>query len=381
MNSVVFELVSGVIERSSREQPADAVLRASLRAAQGLEPEDSAAVCEAVNAYYRWFGWLRPEDRMRRKIQDALDLDHRFHVNRNAFTDLEYRTRCVPDWVAAEMDVTAAWAKSLQRDTRLWLRAKPGQAATLAECLGDCAAPVSAPRLDALVYLGMRDLFQTPEFHRGEFEIQDLSSQCVGLMCDPAPGSKWWDACAGEGGKTLHLGALMQNKGLIVASDRAAWRLEKLKRRTARAQMFNYRPAQWNGGVKLPFKTLFDGVLVDAPCSGIGTWQRNPQARWTTTAQDVAELAQCQFDLLDHAAKAVKPGGKLVYSVCTLARKETEQVADAFGKGHPEFHPLVVAHPLKPTAALAARHWFRPEDHGANGMFVALWRRAGGQTE
>ncbi len=375
MNSAVFELVSGVIERSSREQPSDAVLRASLREAQGLEPEDSAAVCEAVNAYFRWFGWLRPEDRMRQKIQEALDLDHRFHTNRNAFTDLEYRKRCVPEWVTAELDVTTAWAKSLQRDTRLWLRAKPGRAPVLAELLGDCAAPVSVSRLDALVYLGMRDLFQTSEFHRGEFEIQDLSSQCVGLICDPTPGSKWWDACAGEGGKTLHLGALMQNKGLIVASDRAAWRLEKLKRRTARAQMFNYRAAQWNGGVKLPFKTLFDGVLVDAPCSGIGTWQRNPQARWTTTAQDVAELAQCQFDLLNHAAHAVKPGGKLVYSVCTLTRKETDMVADALEKAHPELQPLAVAHPLKPKST-AARHWFWPEDHGANGMFVAVWKRA-----
>ncbi|MGC8000561.1 hypothetical protein ACP3XN_24520, partial [Salmonella enterica] len=83
----------------------------------------------------------------------------------------------------------------------------------------------------------------------------------------------------------------MENSGLIWASDRAAWRLQKLKRRTARAKVFNYRVAMWDGGVKLPTKTKFDGVLVDAPCSGLGTWQRNPHARWTTTPGDVAELA------------------------------------------------------------------------------------------
>src|SRR5205823_5977071 len=126
---------------------------------------------------------------------------------------------------------------------------------------------------EALVYEGETDLFRTPEFHAGEFEIQDLSSQAVGWLCDPKPGETWWDACAGEGGKLLHLSDLMQNKGLIWASDRAAWRLQKLKRRTARAKVFNYRAALWDGGAKLPTKTKFDGVLVDAPCSGLGTWR------------------------------------------------------------------------------------------------------------
>jgi 16S rRNA (cytosine967-C5)-methyltransferase len=237
---------------------------------------------------------------------------------------------------------------------------------------------VSTSLPEALVYEGEEDLFRTPEFHAGEFEIQDLSSQAVGILCAPKPGETWWDACAGEGGKLLHLSDLMQNKGLIWASDRAEWRLKKLKRRTARAKVFNYRAALWDGGAKLPTKTKFDGVLVDAPCSGVGTWQRNPQARWTTTMNDVSELSAIQKSLLAHAAPGVKPGGKLIFSVCTLTRAETTEVVDDFNaKFAAAFDPM----PLKQipegqsllTPAATKTIW--PQDLGGNGMFIASWRR------
>ncbi len=165
---------------------------------------------------------------------------------------------------------------------------------TLAEELGDCRVFGEGRLADTLEYRGRSDLFRTRHFHAGEFEVQDLNSQAVGLICGPQPGETWWDACAGEGGKTLHLSDLMENRGLIWASDRAAWRLAKLKRRAARAGVFNYRAVTWDGGPRLPTKTKFDGVLVDAPCSGIGTWHRNPHARWTTTAEDVKELSEVQ---------------------------------------------------------------------------------------
>jgi 16S rRNA (cytosine967-C5)-methyltransferase len=223
-------------------------------------------------------------------------------------------------------------------------------------------------------------LFKTPEFHAGEFEIQDIASQAVGLLCAPKPGETWWDACAGEGGKLLHLSDLMENKGLIWASDRAAWRLQKLKRRTARAKAFNYRAAHWDGGAKLPTKTKFDGVLVDAPCSGVGTWQRNPQARWATTVEDVKELAEVQKRLLAHVGPSVKPGGKLIYSVCTLTRAETSEVVDHFNQTQAEFQPLTLLPGALgtqasrvPTNAATLTLW--PQDLGGNGMFVAVWRR------
>jgi 16S rRNA (cytosine967-C5)-methyltransferase len=251
------------------------------------------------------------------------------------------------------------------------LRAKRGHARSLAEKLGECWIPDDFP--DAVEYRGEEDLFRTREFQAGEFEIQDIASQAVGLLCDPQPGQTWWDACAGEGGKTLHLSDLMQNKGLIWATDRAAWRLKKLKLRAARAGCFNYRSALWDGGMKPPTKAKFDGVLVDAPCSGVGTWQRNPHARWTVSPDDVHELATIQEDLLNHAAAAVKPGGRLIYAVCSLTRAETGNVVETFSRGHQEFAPLSLKLAGRESSSGTLILW--PQQLGGNGMFVAAWQR------
>jgi 16S rRNA (cytosine967-C5)-methyltransferase len=167
----------------------------------------------------------------------------------------------------------------------------------------------------------------------------------------------------------MHLSDLMKNKGLLWASDRSMRRLAKLKERAARAKVFNFRAAQWEGGTKLPTKTKFDGILVDAPCSGIGTWQRNPHARWTTLPKDVQELAVIQKQLLENVAGSLKVGGRLVYAVCTLSRAETTAVADAFTAAHPELTPDVV---LGRTPQLTL--W--PQDLNANGMFIAAWCRS-----
>jgi 16S rRNA (cytosine967-C5)-methyltransferase len=156
--------------------------------------------------------------------------------------------------------------------------------------------------------------------------------------------------------------------------------LQKLKRRTARAKAFNYRAAPWDGGAKLPTKTKFDGILVDAPCSGVGTWQRNPHARWTTTADDVRELAEVQKKLLTHVAGSLKPGGKLIFSVCTVTRAETTGVAEHFQANHPDFEPLVLPE-LKSngrTIGNAPTVMIWPQDLGGNGMYIAGWRRKKG---
>ncbi len=230
----------------------------------------------------------------------------------------------------------------------------------------DLRVEVRAP--DALRFTGLQDLFVTAPFHEGAFEIQDLASQLVGIATGAQPRETWWDACAGEGGKLLHVADLMDNKGLIWATDRSVRRLEQLKRRAARAHLFNFRAALWEGGPRLPTKTRFDGVLVDAPCSGVATWQRNPHARWTTSPDDVRELAATQLALLSQVAGTLKPGGRLVYAVCTLTRSETAGVADAFQAAHPEFEPL-------PLFGVTPRVTLWPQELNANGMFLAGWRR------
>ncbi|HZV35412.1 MAG TPA: RsmB/NOP family class I SAM-dependent RNA methyltransferase, partial [Verrucomicrobiae bacterium] len=266
--------------------------------------------------------------------------------------------------------------RSLQWKPTLWLRARVGQGKDLAERLGDCRSR-KGPLADALQYFGSKDLFRTAEFHAGEFELQDISSQIVGLICDPKPGETWWDACAGEGGKALHLCDLMRNKGLVWASDRAEWRLKKLKLRAARAKLFNSRAALWDGGAKLPTKTKFDGILVDAPCSGLGTWQRNPQARWTTKPNDIAELSAVQKSLLANAVTALKPGGRLVYSVCTLTDAETIGVAEAIARQFPDLKPLKFFKPMNLKKEQASQLFLWPQEVQGNGMFICAWEKSG----
>ena len=375
----MFHIAAEVISKSDRDNPADSVLREALAARRVPTREQTGEISSAVFNYFRWFGWLDPKTPLPGQIKYAMELAQAFQERPESFSDEKLVGRVVPEWVRDQVKVSPAWARAIQGEPKLWLRARRGQGRALVEKLG--AARIEKDWLpDALQYKGEEDLFRRAEFHAGEFEIQDITSQVVGWLCHPKPGETWWDACAGEGGKLLHLSDLMENKGLIWASDRAAWRLQKLKRRTARAQAFNYRAALWDGGAKLPTKTKFDGVLVDAPCSGIGTWQRNPHARWTTTAEDVKELAGVQTRLLAHAAASVKPGGKLIYSACTLTRAETTEVVDAFNATQKQFEPMelpVAQLGLEQSRLLSSATTLAiwPQDLGGNGMFVAAWRR------
>jgi 16S rRNA (cytosine967-C5)-methyltransferase len=307
------------------------------------------------------------------QVAQTLELQQRFEKEPQGFKDQELLQRTVPEWTAEQVDISPEWVRSLQREPAVWVRMRSmfqSERPPLPALQG-LAAMREIP--NAFRYEGSEDLFARPEFHRGEFEIQDLSSQIVGHLCAPNPGETWWDACAGEGGKTLHLSDLMQNKGLIWASDRAEWRLQKLKRRAARARMFNYRLAQWDGGRKLPTKTKFDGVLIDAPCSGVGTWQRNPHARWTTSLCDVLELQEVQQRLLVNASEAVKPGGKLIYAVCTLTRSETVEVARNFEKAVKGFERMLLRNLL--NGSETPEIWIWPQEFGSNGMFIAAWQR------
>src|SRR5215813_2166259 len=232
-------LAAEVIREASAKKPADSLLRLKLKSASGWTSSERTEASRAMFAFYRWFGWRDSMLDLQAQISRALELSRLFDANPEQFSDFDLLHRAIPDWIAAEMEVTAPWVRSLQHEPKLWLRARPGQGEELRQELGDCR-PVPASR-ETLEYVGNVDLFATAAFHAGKFGIQDISSQAVGLLCAPRPGETWWDACAGEGGKLLHLAAQMENKGLIWATDRASWRLARLKRRAARAQIFNYR--------------------------------------------------------------------------------------------------------------------------------------------
>ena len=179
-----------------------------------------------------------------------------------------------------------------------------------------------------------------PLFREGAIEIQDEASQLVALVADAQPGQQVVDFCAGAGGKTLALAATMENKGRVVACDVLEGRLRRAKERFRRAGVHNVetRPlSSENDKWVKRHKASFDRVLVDAPCSGTGTWRRNPDMRWRRLGPELDELSALQARLLDSAARLVKPGGRLVYATCSLLPQENERQAAAFLERHPEF--------------------------------------------
>jgi len=369
------QLAARILERATATIPADLLLRQTLARRRQLSRADGAWISRAVFSVFRWRGWLDTQAPTADRIARALALADDFAISPAGISDEDLVAKAVPAWVADHFPVTPEWTRSLQAEPFLWIRTRPGMRdAVLAQL--DNAEPASWRALeDALRYDGQDDLYRHPLFQSGAFEIQDIASQAVGHVCAPQAGETWWDACAGEGGKTLHLSALMGGKGLIWSSDRAAWRLARLKQRAARAGCFNYRGVDWNGGPRTPTRTRFDGILVDAPCSGLGTWGRNPHARWTATPDDVRELADLQRNLLHHAAPSLKPGGRLVYAVCTLTPAETTGVVEGFSAAHPEFEVLPLAHPFAPGSEPQASLTLWPQDTQGNGMFIAGWRR------
>ncbi|MCB1684843.1 MAG: 16S rRNA (cytosine(967)-C(5))-methyltransferase RsmB [Pseudomonadales bacterium] len=181
------------------------------------------------------------------------------------------------------------------------------------------------------------------------------------------------DACAAPGGKLFHLAEACPDASLW-GVELSRSRLEHLRTEARRLghNQVNLIEGDATEQTWWPGQA-FDAILLDAPCSGTGTWQRNPHARWTTTIDDVRELAATQTALLEHAVPAVKPGGRLVYAVCTLTRSETTAIAEAFTAAHPEFKPAPLALPGHEPAS-AIHLW--PHELNANGMFIAAWTRS-----
>jgi 16S rRNA (cytosine967-C5)-methyltransferase len=228
-------------------------------------------------------------------------------------------------------------------------------------------------------------------FVRGDFEVQDEGSQLLALLLDAKRGEMVVDFCAGAGGKTLAVGAAMRSTGRLYAFDTSAHRLDALKPRLARSGLSNVHPAALAHERDDRVKRLagkIDRVLVDAPCSGLGTLRRNPDLKWRQGVQAIQEMAVKQTAILDSAARMVKAGGRLVYATCSVLPQENEAIAQAFSAAHPDFMPLPVADLLEslkvPQAATlcaggtAGADYLRlwPHLHATDGFFAAVWQKA-----
>jgi 16S rRNA (cytosine967-C5)-methyltransferase len=268
----------------------------------------------------------------------------------------------LPDWFAEHCPAATQSPAFDALHTRapLWIRLQTDDVApVLAEFTARNWPVRPAPVLaNALEVLAEADLTTSDSYARGLIEIQDLGSQLLLAQLSPMPTGQWLDACAGAGGKTLQLARLLGTSGRVDAHDIRPQALDELGTRAARARIANIRILSGK-----PSGT-YDGVLIDAPCSGTGTWRRAPHLKWCTTPRTVTEAAGLQRSLLDLYAPLVRSGGLLVYATCSLSHVENDDVVAAFLSTHPEFTPATPARKLLPS------------DFNTDGYFVAPLRRA-----
>lgn len=218
---------------------------------------------------------------------------------------------------------------------------------------------------DALLLVRRQNVFQTKAFKSGLFEVQDFSSQQVALMLAPATGMRVVDACAGGGGKTLHLAALMQNRGSLIALDTHAWKLDELRHRTRRAGATNIetRPIESRKTIKRLYNSA-DRLLLDVPCSGLGVLRRNPDSKWKLTPESIENLRVVQQDILQSYSPIVKSGGRMVYATCSILPSENQEQAQKF-----------LASEAGKTFRLLEEKRILPQDEGFDGFYIALLER------
>ncbi|MEM7392856.1 MAG: RsmB/NOP family class I SAM-dependent RNA methyltransferase [Verrucomicrobiota bacterium] len=380
--------------------PADRVCAEAFRRRRELGSRDRRFLSRIVYAWFRWRGWLNRVTHKnpwpaRAGLAWLLDADQSHpvadllleesglpHPGPMADMSLEEKAKAlinqpglveppaieslIPDWAVQtiEPDHLIPTIEAWQSRPPLWIRLQSG--ATALDPIEGVTGHPDWPRAYALDNtLNAHQILKPAEV---AYEIQDLASQRVGLLCEPRPGERWWDACCGSGGKALHLADLMDNQGLIHATDLRKEPLKELRRRSRHAKVNCIRGFPLDASRELPRGEAYDGVLVDAPCTGTGTWARNPDARWRTAETDLENNADRQIGLLANIAKSVKPGGRLIYAVCSLTRPETTDIVDFFTRQHSDFEPWPMEN---------GDHTLRidPWEGPSNGMFVARFKR------
>ncbi|MBR6975656.1 MAG: RsmB/NOP family class I SAM-dependent RNA methyltransferase [Ottowia sp.] len=309
----------------------------------------------------------------------------------------DYCRHNLPDWLAdtlrrrmREWDVQAL-AAALLEEAPLDVRVNTLQAkrdAIAEELRGQGLEVQETPHSPwGLRLQGRPALHRLDAFERGDIEVQDEGSQLLALLVGARRGEMVADYCAGAGGKTLALGAMMRGTGRLYAFDTSARRLSALTPRLSRSGLSNIYPIVITGESDQRVRRLagkLARVLVDAPCSGLGTLRRNPDMKWRQSPEKVKALAEQQREILTSAARLVQPGGRLVYATCSLLREENEDVAAAFEAAHPQFVPVQAARVLTVASVPDAEQLcgeggrflqLAPHTSGTDGFFAAAWQR------
>ena len=396
------------------DRPADSVLHDFFRARRALGARDRAFVADTVYGVLRrkrTVEHLAPAGEVRRlvlaylarvagvsvrELAGSLEDEERSwlaQVKARPLDDLPLAVRAeMPDWIVERLrrDRSEAELLALARglnepaplDLRVnTLRSDREEARRgLAES-GIAAAPTryspAGLRVENRPPLNRHSLFLA-----GAIEVQDEGSQLLSLLVAPRRSDLVVDFCAGAGGKSLMLGALMRSQGRIYAFDVSTTRLARLGPRLKRSGLSNLHAAPIRDENDTRIKRLagkIDRVLVDAPCSGLGTLRRNPDLKWRQSPQSVEELKVKQGAILRSAAKLLKPGGRLVYATCSLLAEENEDIVGAFLDAHPEFRQLDCARLLREAGVPLDTGLFLrlfPHLHGTDGFFAAALERA-----
>lgn len=398
------------------EYPADAVLSHWLRAHPQVGARDRAQLAEAVYdvlrhlrryRHYAESGTGTANRRLailgllatqgREVLEPVLNDEERAWLERLEGIEADSLPLAVrhsfPDWLSEQLAVLAdveSLMASLNLPAGLDLRVNPMKA-DRDELLA--ALRKSMPQHDpqptpyspwGIRVQGRPSLQRTSQFEHGLLEVQDEGSQLLALLVGPKRGEMIIDFCAGAGGKTLLLGALMRSTGRLYAFDVSAARLARAKPRLARSGLSNVATIALEHENDVRVKRLAgkaQRVLVDAPCSGMGTLRRNPDMKWRQSPQSVRELCDVQARVLESAARCVAPGGRLVYATCSLLPQENEEQVQAFLKKHPAFQLLDAGAILEPRApGLGMQDSYlrlRPDQHGTDGFFAAAMERRG----
>ncbi|MBN8577260.1 MAG: RsmB/NOP family class I SAM-dependent RNA methyltransferase [Cytophagales bacterium] len=265
----------------------------------------------------------------------------------------------IPDWLdeVCEAELGTSWDKelaALNEEATVVLRVNTLKTSRkelqqiLVEEEIQTEAPAEFP--DALLLAQRQNIFTRQAFKDGLFEVQDAGSQLIAPFLQAQPGMRVIDACAGGGGKTLHLASLMHNKGRIIAMDTEAWKLDELKKRARRAGAANIE-TRWIESSKTikRLENSADRLLLDVPCSGLGVLKRNPDAKWKLTPDFIQRVKELQQHILSDYCAMVKPGGLIVYSTCSVLPSENELQVQEFLRTHPNYE-LLDEKTMRPSA-------------------------------
>jgi 16S rRNA (cytosine967-C5)-methyltransferase len=393
--NLVRAVVAALQEIFDEGRYADKVIQYTLKSNPKWGSRDRAFIAENVYEIVRWYRWLYELDG--RPPKNEADWWRLFGIRllleghtlpswtefqslhpeallkrRDELQSIRKVRESIPDWLdeLGEKELGEEWTPMLQalnEQAPVVLRVNRLKTSPedLQEQLAASRILTESLGADALVVTRRRNLFTTESFKKGLFEVQGYSSQQVAPYLNVEPGMRVIDACAGGGGKTLHLATLMENKGQIIALDTEAWKLKELKKRARRngAHIVETRPIESTKVIKRLANSA-DRVLLDVPCSGLGVIRRNPDAKWKLQPEFIDRIRATQQEILQSYSRMVKPGGRLVYATCSILPSENEQQVHTFLEQNDQFELLRDDH-----------LW--PHREGYDGFYMAEMERKG----